>query len=76
MVASYHWEVIHRGTGIGGAPFGISKAAVETLEGWLGGEALVGPGICRPAIANINETTLLDMITKSINTPKIMSSRT
>jgi hypothetical protein len=64
MATAEHRQVIHRCTGISCEPFGVGKASVKTLECWLGGETLVGPGICRVAVPKIDETTLLDMITK------------
>ena len=67
---------IHRRPRIGSAPLGIGQATIEVLEGWLDSETLVGPSVCRATVAKINETTLLDLITKSINTPKIRPTRT
>jgi hypothetical protein len=68
--------VVHSGTRVSSTPFGIGKAAVKALERWLDGETLVVPCMCRAVVPKIDETTVLNMIIKCINTPKIRSTRT
>lgn len=76
MVAANHWEVIGRRVRISCAPIRISQGTIKTFESWHGIASPVRPSVGRTAVSQIDRTTLCDMITKSINTSKIRSTRT
>jgi hypothetical protein len=66
MVVVEHREVVHSCLRISSAPFNVGQTAIEVLEGGRGAETLVGPSVSQPTVSQINETTLLHMIKKTL----------
>ena len=69
MITAEYRKVVDSCCRVGQTPFRISKGAIETLERWRGTESFVRLGVCRATVTQIDEATLLDMVTESINTP-------
>jgi hypothetical protein len=71
MVTTQHRKMMDRRSGISRTPFDIGKGTIEALKRWSGAKSFVGLGVSRSAVPQVNEITLLDMITKGINTSKV-----
>lgn len=76
MITTEHGEVVDCGPGMRCTTFGIGKATIKALEGRSYAGSLVGPSVGQTAVSKIDKTTLLNMITESINMSYIRSTRT